>query len=197
MNRFTFVLSGEATKIKNSPLIQILGGKMKEKLKNRKKEITIIFIILVILIFFYSGFSLGKGFVRKDVNGKTEVAKPILQVENGNSLEINNTNRKGIYEFKVKNYNDQGEKTQVDLKYYIEILSDLENSGIELKLFRDEQEIEVKENKTENFILPKSEEKEDNYKLEISYDKEKNTNMEDIIKQLQIKVHSEQMQEVL
>lgn len=170
---------------------------MKEGLKNKRKEIFIIFIVLIIFVCFFSGFSLGKEFSGKDINGKTEVAKPILQVENGSCLEINNSNREGIYEFKVKNYNEQGEKTQVDLEYYIEILNDIENSGIELKLFKNDQEIGMNENKTEKFILSKNETKEDNYKLEVLYDENKNINMEDIISQLQIKVHSEQMQEVL
>ena len=126
---------------------------MKGRFKNRRKEIFIIFLFLIILVFFFSGFSMGKEFSRKDINGITEIAKPILQVENGSSLEINNSNREGIYEFKVKNYNEQGEKTQVDLEYYIEILSDLENSGIELKLFRNDQEISINENKTENKVV--------------------------------------------
>ena len=170
---------------------------MKEILKKRKKEVTIIFIIAIILIFFFSGFSMGKGFSRKDVNGQTEIAKPILQVENGTNLEINNSNNKGIYTFKVKNYNEYGEKTDVDLEYYIEILDDLRSKGIEIKLFKDDQEIQINENKTEKFIMTKDKIKEDNYKLEITYDKNKNIKMEDIVKQLQIKVHSEQKQEVL
>ncbi len=169
---------------------------MKEKINNRKKQIYIIFIILIILIFFLSGFSMGKSFAKKDVTGKTEIAKPILQVENGSALEINNTTEKGIYEFKVKNYNEQGEITEVDLKYYIEILNYLNNEAIEIKLYRNEEEVEIKENKTEEIILTKDEIKEDNYKLEVKYNKDKNVNMEDIVEQLQIKVHSEQ-QEVL
>ena len=83
------------------------------------------------------------------------------------------------------------------MEYYIEILNDIENSGIELKLFRDDQEISINENKTEKFILSKDEAKEDNYKLEVKYDENRNINMEDLISQLQIKVHSEQIQEVL
>lgn len=170
---------------------------MKEKSKSRKRKITIIAIIVIILILLFSGFSMGKGYSTKNINSNTEIAKPILEVENGTNLEINNTNNKGIYEFKVKNYNENGEKTDVDLEYYIEILDDIEKNGIEIKLFRNDQEIEMNEKKTEKFVLTKDEQKEDNYKLEITYDKNKNTNMEDIIKQLQIKVHSEQKQEVL
>ena len=172
------------------------GGKMKEKFKNRKKEITIIFIIVIILIFFFSGFSMGKGYSKNDINGNTEIAKPIIQVENGNSLEINNQNKEGIYEFKVKNYNDNGEITQVDMEYYVEILDDLSNKGIDIKLLKDDEEIEINENKTEKYLLTKEGMQEDNYKLELKYDENKNISIEDVVEQLQIKVHSEQKQEV-
>ena len=166
-------------------------------MKNKRKVIIIIFVALIILIFFFSGFSMGKEFTKKDIKGNTKVAKPLLEVENGSSLEINNFNKEGVYEFKIKNYNKQGEKTEVDLEYYIEVLNDFENTGIEINLFRNEQKIDINNNKTEKFILSKDEIKEDNYKLEVLYNEDKNINMEDIISQLQIKVHSEQMQEVL
>ena len=158
-------------------------------MKNKRKVIIIIFVALIILIFFFSGFSIGKEFTKKDIKGNTKVAKPLLEVENGSSLEINNFNKEGVYEFKIKNYNEQGEN--------IEVLNDFENNGIEINLFRNEQKIDINNNKTEKFILSKDEAKEDNYKLEVLYNEDKNINMEDIISQLQIKVHSEQMQEVL
>lgn len=169
---------------------------MKEKFKNRKKEITIIFIIVIILIFFFSGFSMGKGYSKNDIKGNTEIAKPIIQVENGSSLEINNQNKEGIYEFKVKNYNDNGEITQVDMEYYVEILDDLSNKGIEIKLLKDNEEIEINENKTEKYLLTKEGMQEDNYKLELKYNENKSISIEDVFEQLQIKVHSEQKQEV-
>ena len=96
-------------------------------MKNKRKVIIIIFVALIILIFFFSGFSIGKEFTKKDIKGNTKVAKPLLEVENGSSLEINNFNKEGVYEFKIKNYNKQGEKTEVDLEYYIEVLNDFEN----------------------------------------------------------------------
>lgn len=170
---------------------------MKKSFGKRKKELIVIFIILAIWILFFSGFSMGKGMTRKNVNGNTQIAKPILEVENGTNLEINNTNNNGIYEFKIRNYNEQNEITQVDLEYYIEILDSIENNGIEIKLLKNDKEIDIKENKTEKFILSKDEKIEEIYKIEITYDKSKNIGMEDIIKQLQIKVHSEQKQEVL
>ena len=43
--------------------------------------------------------------------------------------------------------------------------------------------------------MPKESKKEDEYKLEIKYDKTKNHSLEDIIQDVQIKVHSEQVKE--
>ena len=170
---------------------------MKEKLKNRKKEITMVFVIAIILIFFFSGFSMGKGFSRKDVNGNTEIAKPILQVENGTNLEINNINNKGIYEFVVRNFNLNGEKSDVDIEYYIELLNVIQNDAIKIRYLKNEEEIKINGNRTENFYLNKNEKQEDKFKIEITYEKDKNIKMEDILETLEIKVHSEQKQEVL
>ena len=169
---------------------------MKEKIKKKKKELILITVILIILIFFFSGFSMGKGYAKSNINGVAEIAKPILKVENGESININNNNEKGIYEFTIKNYDEQDNLTQVDLDYYIEILNDL-HEAIEINLTKDGEKVEIKNNKTETFSLTKDKKEENNYKLEIIYNKEKNNNMEDILSQLQIKVHSEQKQEVL
>ena len=94
---------------------------MKEKLKNNKKEIIIIFSLIIILILFFSGFSIGKAYSNTQINGVSEVAMPILQVENGETLKINNKNNEGTYDFKIKNYNEEGKINQVDMDYYIEI----------------------------------------------------------------------------
>ena len=76
---------------------------MKEKIKRRKKEITLVIIICVIILLFFSGFSMGKELSRTNINTTAQISKPILEVENGQAIEIKTTNDKGIYEFKVKN----------------------------------------------------------------------------------------------
>ena len=81
--------------------------------------------------------------------------------------------------------------------YYVGVSVQTKNNSIKIRILKNDKEIEIKENKTAKFTLTKNEEKQDNYKLEITYDKSKNINMEDIVKQLQIKVHSEQKQGVL
>ena len=74
----------------------------------------------------------------------------------------------------MKNYKETGEVTQVDLQYQIEILSQIEES-ISFKLYKNKEEILLKENKTENMKLEKERIQEDEYELEIIYDKNKST----------------------
>lgn len=78
------------------------------------------------------------------------------------------------------------------MTYNIEILSKAEES-ISFKLYKENEEIPLQNNKTENMKLQKEKMQEDNYKLEIIYDKTKNQSIEDIIQDVQIKVHSEQI----
>lgn len=163
---------------------------MKEKLKNKKKEIIIIFSLIIILILFFSGFSIGKAYSNTQINGVSEVAMPILQVENGETLKINNKNNEGTYDFKIKNYDEEGKINQVDMDYYIEILP-IDNEAISFELYKENEKVEITDNKTTKFTLEKGTKKEDNYKIKIIYDENKNTT-ENIFEEVQIKVHSEQ-----
>lgn len=173
-------------------------SKIINKIKNRKKEITVILIVFFVMLLFLTGYSLGKGFTKIEINGSTKIAKPIIEVENASTLELNNENSEGVYEFKVRNYNSNGEITDVNLEYYIEILNDLDdNNTIKIKLLKNDEEIAINDNKTEKFYLEKEKMQEDVYKMEISYDKTENISMKDIMELIQIKVHSEQMQEVV
>lgn len=169
--------------------------KTKKKIKIKKKEFIIIATIIIIVILFFSGFSMGKAYSRTDINGDTEIANPIIKVEYSNPINITNKNQEGIYEFKVKNYEEttnlEKNITQVALNYYIEILNPIDKS-IKIELYKNEEKIGFNENKTETFYMPKNTEKIDNYKMIISYNKKDNINMIDIMQELQIKVHSEQ-----
>ena len=90
----------------------------------------------------------------------------------------------------MKNYNSDEEITQIDLLYTIEILTKTDES-ISFKLYKNNEEIQLQNNQTQEMLLTRNEKKEDNYKLEILYNKE-NTNQKDIFQDIQIKVHSEQ-----
>ena len=166
--------------------------KENRKPKNKKQEIIIICIILVIGITFFSGVSVGKAVYNANMKNNTQIAKPILEVEKGSEIIITEDNKKGEYTFIVKNYNQAEEISQVDLTYYIEILeNDLENS-IQYELYNQNEKIELKENKTREMSFHKDLKEEQNYTLIVTYDASKNT-IEDIMQDIQIKVHSEQL----
>lgn len=164
---------------------------MKMELKNikiKKRNITLIILILMVVLLFFSGYSIGKGLSKTDINAKAKIAEPILVVENDSPVKITTTNNKGLYNFKIKNYNENGKITDISLNYTIEILSDIE--GIEYKLYKNEQEIAIENQKTQEFTLKNKDVQEDLYRLEITYAPELSTT--DIFENIQIKVHSEQ-----
>ncbi len=166
--------------------------KIKNPLKIKKREATLILISIMIIILFFSGYSMGKAYSNTSIYTNAKIAEPILVVENNPPIEVNGKKQKEYYNFKVKNYNENGEITQVDLNYYIEILTKTEEA-ISFKLYKDEQEIPLNNNKTDTIKMEKGGVQEHNYRLEINYDKSKNTSINDIIQDVQIKVHSEQM----
>lgn len=162
---------------------------MKKELKKiKRRNITLIILILMVFLLFFSGYSLGKGLSKTNIEANAKIAEPILIVENSQPVTITTTNNKGLYNFKIKNYNETGKITDISLKYTIEILSNIE--GVQYKLYKNDQEIAIQNKKTEEFILTNKEIQEDLYRLEIEYLHENTTT--DIFENIQIKVHSEQ-----
>lgn len=156
------------------------------------KIITIIVLVTLILIVFLSGMSLGKNIHNSSIKNNTEIAKPILEVEKDSEIIITENNKKGEYNFKVKNYNDLEEVSQVDLKYYIEILEEDLDKSIKYELYKENEKVELKENKTEEMKMNREQKEEQLYTLKVEYDSNKNS-IGDIIQDIQIKVHSEQL----
>ena len=166
--------------------------KIKNIFKNKRKEMLIIAGVIIVITLFFSGYSLGKEYSSTFIETHAKIAEPILIVENNPTIEVNGKHEKEYYKFKVKNYKETGEITQVDLTYNIEILTK-EQESISFKLYKENEEISLKNNKTDNMMLTKDNTQEDSYELEILYDKSKNKSIEDIIQEVQIKVHSEQV----
>ncbi|MFR8233391.1 MAG: hypothetical protein ACLVA2_03150 [Clostridia bacterium] len=157
-----------------------------------KKYILLFLLFIILIIFLFSKNSLGKQMSNTKINTNSEIAKPILIVENNPAIDITNKNNKGYYDFKIKNYNELGEINEIELRYNIEILNE-ENKAIKFKLYKGEEELLLEKNKTKDMIIKKNEKQEENYKLEIIYDKNLVSSLEDIIQNVQIKVHSEQL----
>lgn len=154
---------------------------------NFKKEKVL--IIIIISIISLSGYSIGKGITNISLNNNMEISKPICIVEGDRKIDITTMKNTGKYNFIIKNHNEQGEITNTNLVYYIEILL-INNDKISFKLYKNDEEISIENNKTESMILTKDEIQEDRYILETTYLSEYN---EERIQDIQLKIHSEQL----
>lgn len=182
----------ESVKYMNVPIIQ--KGKLK---KNESKDsknnrlITATLIIIIVILLMFCGYSMAKVIGEVIINGQAQIAEPILVIENNPSVDITETEKYGEYCFKIKNYNEQNKLSETDLKYYIEILSNLDDS-IKMELYQDENKINLVDNKTEYITISKDKKDERDYKIKITYDKNKTNTINDIMEKIQVRVHTEQ-----
>lgn len=153
-----------------------------------KKEIIKIILVAFVLTIILSTISLGKYFNKTKINVNSGVAIPIIKLEGEQKLIINNNQENKVYNLAVKNYDENEQITQVELEYYIEIISK-KNDDINFKIYKEETELNINNNKTEKFLLTKENKQRDNYKIEILLNKKIS---EDILQNVEIKVYSEQ-----
>lgn len=153
-----------------------------------KKEIIKIIVVAFVLTIILSTISLGKYFNKTKINVNSGVAIPIIKLEGEQKLIINNHQENKVYNLAVKNYDENEQITQVELEYYIEIISK-KNDDINFKIYKEEKELNINNNKTEKFLLTKENKQQDNYKIEILLNKKIS---EDILQNVEIKVYSEQ-----
>lgn len=153
-----------------------------------KKEIIKIIVLAFVLTIILSTISLGKYFNKTKINVNSGVAIPIIKLEGEQKLIINNNQKNTVYNLAVKNYDENDKITQVELEYYIEIISK-KNDDINFKIYKEEKELNINNNKTEKFLLTKENKQRDKYKIEILLNKKIS---EDILQNVEIKVYSEQ-----
>ena len=179
----------EKIKYGNLPIVQ--KGKIyktEEKTKPTSRFLTAGLIIFIIILLMFCGYSMAKAIEEVVIKGNAQVAEPILVVENNPAIDITETQNSGEYTFKIKNYNEQDKITETDLKYYIEIISDADDS-VKIELYQKENQIKLNNNKTEFIKISKNQKEEIEYKIKITYN---NTNsFKDIIGKIQVKVHTE------
>ena len=134
-----------------------------EKNEDKKypKSLTIVLIIFLVLLLLFGGYSMAKS---------VEVAEPILVVDNNPAIDVTASKNVGRYSFKVKNFNEKGKITESDLKYNIEILSNVDDSII-IELYNNGNKINLNNNKTEYFTISKDKKVEREYTIKITYDK--------------------------
>lgn len=165
-----------------------------EKIKKEKtinKNIKIILILFLIILFLTTGYAFAKNMSQIMLNSKTEVAEPILIVENDSCIEISSPNKRGVYNFKIKNYDENDKITDVNLQYKIEIKSKSED--LRFKLYEKTDEIKLTNNQTDYISISNNKKEERQYSLTIYYDENDVEKVEDIIDQVQLKIHSEQI----
>lgn len=88
-----------------------------------KKEIIKIILVAFVLTIILSTISLGKYFNKTKINVNSGVAIPIIKLEGEQKLIINNNQENKVYNLAVKNYDENEQITQVELEYYIEIIT--------------------------------------------------------------------------
>lgn len=183
----------ENVKYSNLPIINTGKIYKEEKIEQKNSRlVTVALIIFIIILLLFCGYSMAKTIEEVIIKSNAQIAEPILIIENDPSIDITAAKNYGIYNFKIKNYNEENRITETDLKYYIEILSNVDNS-INIELFQGENQIELNNNRTEYIQISKDKKEEREYKIKITYDKDKSNSISDIMEKIQVRVHTEQM----
>lgn len=164
----------------------------KNKKENKYRIITIFLVIFMIIILLFTGYTMAKSIEEIIIRANTQISEPIFIIESNPSIDITAENNDDIYTFKIKNYNEKNKITETDLNYYIEILSNLDDS-IGIEVYQNDNKINLKNNRSEYMKISKDKKEEVQYKIRITYDKNKSNNINDIIEKIQIKVHTEQI----
>ena len=118
-----------------------------------KKEIIKIILVAFVLTIILSTISLGKYFNKTKINVNSGVAIPIIKLEGEQKLIINNNQENKVYNLAVKNYDENEQITQVELEYYIEIISK-KNDDINFKIYKEEKELVVFRDSFGSSIIP-------------------------------------------
>lgn len=171
-----------------------MKNKKKRSDKNikEKKKIIISTIILTAIIILLSTHMVYAKYITTDkLNYTLSVAKPIFIVKGEEVTKISEINNIGYYEFSVKNFNESN-ISETGFLYTIEIVSDTDES-IQFELYNEEIEIPLENLKTEKLSIIGNEKIEQKYKLKVIHDRAKGESGKDILEEVQIKVHSEQV----
>lgn len=128
---------------------------------------------------------------KNSVNGNifANIAKPIVEIKGEESLILTASKPKAVYSFEVRNFNEKEQINEVDMEYYLQIVTKA-NSLVKFKLLKDGEEVVIKENKTDNILIEKQQKKIHSYILEITYDSESEAIQEDVDETIEIKINS-------
>ena len=154
------------------------------------KIMLVIIALIILLIVLFMNRDTFASFISK-IAGKssTEVAEPIFIMENTEKKLLNDNNTEVDYYFTIKNFNSNNERTQTDLKYYIEIQANVDESII-FTLYRDNTVVPLSNKKTNYINLEKDNNITHSYRLNVKYDREKSNSTIDIKENIFIKANA-------
>jgi len=141
--------------------------------------------IIIITIILLSNNSLGKYFSKIRLESENDIIEPVIIIENDETININSIDKK-IYNFKIKNYNNEEKISKLDIEYYIKIIV---SENIFIKVYKNKQEIKLKNVTTDRFLLSKNLKQEDNYKIEIFFF---DNTVQEILDEVKMKIYYEQ-----
>lgn len=141
--------------------------------------------MIIITVIIFSKNSFGKYFTRFQLESNNEITEPVISIENDETININLVNNK-TYNFKIKNYNNQGKVSKLNIEYYLNISS---IKDVLLKVYKNNQEIKLNNGNTDKYSLNKNTKQEDVYKIEIVFldDSDK-----EIFEEINMKIYFEQ-----
>ena len=139
-------------------------------------------------LIFSTSVVFAKYVVQENSKVQTGIAKPIVELIEGECVNIDSTKTEANYNFTVRNYNEQGIITSAKMNYEIQITAP-QSEAITYTLYKNNEMVPINGNSQ---LLGNKAKEEHMYTLNIKYEKEKNVNLEDIVQEIQIKVHSEQ-----
>ena len=176
-------------RVKKSKLLKRKNKDISEKNKDKKNKILFfLMLIIIILLGIIVGKSIAKYQSKLTTQAFANIAKPVLEIRKEQSLLLTALAPKASYVFEVRNYKED-QLNEVEMEYYIEIISCL-NEAIDFKLYKGEEEVQLKDNKTEKIKLTKDEKQIHSYRLEITYDETKIVDKKDINENVEIKIYS-------
>lgn len=151
--------------------------------------ITIIAIAIIIFILLMFRNTFASFFTKITGNSSAKVAEPVFIMESNEKKILNDENTEVEYCFNIKNFNDNGTRSENDLKYYIEIQPVVDPS-IVFTLYKDGNIVELNNQKTDYIELTKDNDTIHTYKLKVKYEREKTNSTKDIKENIYIKAYA-------
>ena len=148
-----------------------------------RKRLIIFLISLAIIVPINNAIS--KYNLKKEEVETIKIARPVIEVIEGNRINVNNENLSDTYEFSVRNYKELN-INEAELIYKIELkvnTANIESIRLVKIINGNEENQNLISNKTEGNILNATDKQEDKYKLYIAYkNKQYENNIEENLK---------------